>query len=94
MGAMTTTTQPILAVNAGSSSLKFALHACAVPAPDPAAALADAILSGHAQGLEPGGTARFKWQLGDASDSFALDAAGAPGSTFDRAARVANRQLL
>lgn len=67
----------ILAVNAGSSSLKFALHACE-PEPDwrsPAALpTADAVLTGHVQGLEPGGTPRLRWQVGAQKGGHALDA--------------------
>ena len=76
----------ILAVNAGSSSLKFALYPRATHADGdaaPAAApLVDAILTGHAQGLEPGGTPRFKWRRGADAGSVELAADGSP---FDRA---------
>ena len=57
---------PILAVNAGSSSLKFARHprADASHASSAIEALADPILTGHAQGLEPGGRPRLERQRG------------------------------
>ncbi len=66
----------ILAVNAGSSSLKFALHPCALGQPAGSSAdveLPDAVLTGHVQGLEPGGTPRLRWQVGADTGSRALD---------------------
>ncbi|GAA3986661.1 acetate/propionate family kinase [Comamonas faecalis] len=47
----------ILAVNAGSSSLKFSLH------PLKNGEVLPDILSGQVQGLEPGGTPALDWQL-------------------------------
>lgn len=88
---------PILAVNAGSSSLKFSLHphAPAVEADGPltepsTALLADAILTGHVQGLEPGGAPRFKWRRGADSGDARLD----PGEHPFDAALLALRDVL
>ena len=47
----------ILAVNAGSSSLKFSLH------PLDGGQVAPSVLSGNIEGLEPGGTAQMGWSL-------------------------------
>ena len=73
----------ILAVNAGSSSLKFALHAYATAPParsSAAAELADAALTGHVQGLEPGGTPRLRWQVGTLTGGRALEPVAADGA--------------
>ena len=70
----------MLAVNAGSSSLKFALHPCEPGQPgQPMKPLtdstpADAVLTGHAQGLEPGGTPRLRWHVGPQTGGHALEA--------------------
>lgn len=64
----------ILAVNAGSSSLKFSLHPLSggqVQAP---------VLSGNIEGLEPGGTPQMRWRSASGTQSRAL-AAGA-GDVF------------
>ncbi|MBB4845748.1 acetate kinase [Paucibacter oligotrophus] len=62
----------ILAVNAGSSSLKFGLYALGARHPH---------LSGSFEGLEPGGTPRLK-QAGQAEQALALSAGQTP---FDAA---------
>lgn len=49
----------ILAVNAGSSSLKFAVHPC------PQGQVQQAVLTGTVQGLEPGGVPDMTWQQGN-----------------------------
>lgn len=86
---------PILAVNAGSSSLKFALYPRA-PIGDPVTTqptLADPILTGHAQGLEPGGTPRIKCSLGEEPLAVRLDHATEGGNAFDRALATLRRVL-
>lgn len=49
----------ILAVNAGSSTLKFAVYPC------PQGQVQQAVLSGTVQGLEPGGVPDMTWQEGN-----------------------------
>jgi len=75
----------ILAVNAGSSTLKFSLH------PRHAMQAQASVLSGNIQGLEPGGTPEMGWSFNGVSHRQAL-APGA-GSPFARAL-VALRTLL
>ena len=47
----------ILAVNAGSSSLKFSLH------PRYGEEVGPSVLTGNIQGLEPGGTPEMGWSF-------------------------------
>jgi len=75
----------ILAVNAGSSTLKFSLH------PRHGADVRPSVLTGNIQGLEPGGTPEMGWSFNGASHQQAL-ATGA-GSSFARAL-AALRTLL
>jgi len=75
----------ILAVNAGSSTLKFSLHPC-----QGNHALAS-VLGGNIQGLEPGGTPEVGWSFNGVSHQQAL--ATGEGSPFARAL-VALRTLL
>lgn len=74
----------ILAVNAGSSSLKFSLHPLVdghVEAP---------ALTGNIEGLEPGGSPRMRWKQGDASQNrqLAASATGESGDGIDIFARA------
>ena len=84
----------ILAVNAGLSSPKLALyprkHATAAAAP--ADALADPILTGHAQGLGPGGTPHFQCRCGGEVLAVALDGDD-KANPFDRALFTLRRVL-
>jgi acetate kinase len=75
----------ILAVNAGSSTLKFSLH------PRHGAQALPSVLSGNIQGLEPGGAPEMGWSFNGASHKQALPAG--EGSPFARAL-VALRDLL
>ena len=75
----------ILAVNAGSSTLKFSLH------PRHSAQALPSVLSGNIQGLEPGGAPEMGWSFNGASHKQALPAG--EGSPFARAL-VALRDLL
>lgn len=75
----------ILAVNAGSSTLKFSLH------PRSGAQALPSVLSGNIQGLEPGGTPDMGWSFNGVSHQQAL--AAGEGSPFARAL-VALRNLL
>ena len=75
----------ILAVNAGSSTLKFSLHPIAAGAVQPC------ILSGTIQGLEPGGAPDMRWTLEGATQQRALQADGA--DSFG-AALTSLRELL
>lgn len=76
----------ILSINAGSSSLKFALYPLADQAGGRALleSVGPALLSGEAQGLEPAGRPVLRWQHGDGGGQVDL-ATGAPGQAFDRA---------
>lgn len=77
----------ILAVNAGSSSLKFALY------PRQADGVGVSLLTGLAEGLEPGGQAQMRWSRpGQASGTATL--AAAPGASAMDAALSALRALL
>lgn len=67
----------ILAVNAGSSSLKFSLH------PRHGAEVLPSVLTGNIQGLEPGGVPEMGWSFNGVAHQQAL-AEGA-GSAFARA---------
>ena len=71
-------TMAILALNAGSSSLKFALHPL-----DALGAAAPARLAGTIAGLEPGGTPRLAWRDGEGSGDTVLPAG--VGDGFERA---------
>lgn len=75
----------ILAVNAGSSTLKFSLH------PRHGALALPSVLSGNIQGLEPGGLPEMGWSFNGVSHKQALVAGD--GSPFARAL-VALRSLL
>lgn len=67
----------VLSVNAGSSSLKFALY------PLQGGAVLPVAMSGSIQGLEPGGEPRLEWRQGTASLRQALPPGG--GGPFERA---------
>ncbi len=67
----------ILAVNAGSSTLKFSLH------PLNAGQVQPSVLTGNIQGLEPGGTPEMGWTLAGQSQRQVLPAGA--GSPFQRA---------
>ncbi|MFM8577025.1 MAG: acetate/propionate family kinase [Limnohabitans sp.] len=56
----------ILSVNAGSSSLKFAVH------PVQSGQVGDAVLTGSFEGLEPGGQAKWRWTAGRQTHSEVL----------------------
>lgn len=75
----------ILAVNAGSSTLKFSLH------PRHVAQALSSVLSGSIQGLEPGGTPEMGWRFNGVSHQQAL--AAGEGSPF-AGALAALRTLL
>ena len=75
----------ILAVNAGSSTLKFSLH------PRHGLLALPSVLSGNIQGLEPGGAPEMGWSFNGVSHQQAL--AAGEGSPFARAL-VALRNLL
>ncbi len=64
-------TSAILCVNAGSSSLKFAVY------PVQGQDVADALLTGSFEGLEPGGRPWMGWRLHQESHRQALDAGSA-----------------
>lgn len=79
----------ILAVNAGSSSLKFAVY------PVRHSEVLDCVLSGNVQGLEPGGRPELGWRFQGQSHRQALLAPGAaPGADPFQAALQSLRQLL
>jgi acetate kinase len=61
----------ILAVNAGSSTLKFSIHALRD------GQVTARVLSGIIQGLEPGGTLELKWRVGARESSLPLQPDGA-----------------
>ncbi|MBK6324114.1 acetate/propionate family kinase [Candidatus Aalborgicola defluviihabitans] len=75
----------ILAVNAGSSSLKFSLY------PRHADQILASVLSGSIQGLEPHGTPEMGWTFNGVSHQQLLQDGN--GSTFERAL-LALRSLL
>ena len=64
----------ILAVNAGSSSLKFSMH------PLQQGAVQPSILSGNIEGLEPGGSPVMGWNYQGQSQQQVLTAASGAGS--------------
>lgn len=67
----------ILAVNAGSSTLKFSLH------PRHGDQVRPSVLTGNIQGLEPGGTPEMGWTFNGVSHQQALPSG--EGSAFARA---------
>ncbi len=75
----------ILAVNAGSSTLKFSLH------PRNGTDVRPSVLAGNIQGLEPGGTPEMGWSFNGVSHQQGLEAG--TGSSFARAL-TALRTLL
>ena len=75
----------ILAVNAGSSTLKFSLH------PRHGTQALPSVLSGNIQGLEPGGAPEMGWSFNGTAHKQALPAG--EGSSFARALK-ALRDLL
>ena len=75
----------ILAVNAGSSTLKFSLH------PRHGAHALLSVLSGNIQGLEPGGTPEMGWSFNGVPHQQAL--AAGDGSPFARALAALGRLL-
>ena len=75
----------ILAVNAGSSSLKFSLH------PLSGAEVHAPVLTGNIEGLEPGGSPQMRWRSGSDSQSRAL---ASDGSDAFGTALQSLRQLL
>jgi acetate kinase len=75
----------ILAVNAGSSSLKFSLHEVHQ------AQASKPVLSGVAEGLEPGGSPACTWTVGRTKHSRALALSG--GSEFSSALRHLGKLL-
>jgi len=75
----------ILAVNAGSSTLKFSLH------PRHRTDVRPSVLTGNIQGLEPGGTPEMGWSFNGVSHQQTL--ADGAGSAFARAL-AALRTLL
>ena len=79
----------ILAVNAGSSSLKFAVY------PVRHSEVLDCVLSGNVQGLEPGGRPELGWRFQGQSHRQALLVPGAAhGADPFQAALQSLRQLL
>ncbi|HQY38513.1 MAG TPA: acetate/propionate family kinase [Giesbergeria sp.] len=76
----------ILAVNAGSSTLKFSVH----PVRDGQACAP--MLTGSIQGLEPGGTPAMDWTLGGQRQQRALPA-GDPDTAFARALQALHELL-
>jgi len=77
----------ILAVNAGSSSLKFSMHPVLQGQVQPAA------LSGNIEGLEPGGKPQLGWTFQGQSHRQDLPANPDGGDSFDQAL-VSLRELL
>lgn len=75
----------ILAVNAGSSTLKFSLH------PVERGEVRACVLSGSVEGLEPGGAPTLRWSTNGATQLTTLPAAGA--DTFE-SALLSLRELL
>ena len=67
----------ILAVNAGSSTLKFSIH------PREGGRVLPSVLSGNIQGLEPGGNAEVTWTTQGQFHREALDTTG--GDSFGKA---------
>ncbi len=78
----------ILAVNAGSSSLKFSLH------PVQQGQVQPGVLSGNIQGLEPGGSPEMGWDYQGANQKQALPAADASNTDAFKRALASLRQLL
>ena len=79
----------ILAVNAGSSSLKFSLHPLLQGQVQPG------VLSGNIQGLEPGGSPEMGWSYQGQSQQKQLDMAGLPvGASAFKQALGSLRELL
>ena len=76
----------VLAVNAGSSSLKFALY------PEQQAQAGPALLTGSFEGLEPQGQPRLRWTWQGQPHSEALR--GAQGDPFDTALARLQHLLL
>ena len=84
----TKTNQPtmaILAVNAGSSTLKFSVH------PVQQGVVLPGVLTGNIQGLEPGGTPEMGWAFQGKSQNQALEPGA--GDPFQRALRALNALL-
>jgi acetate kinase len=77
----------ILAVNAGSSSLKFSVHLVQSHRVQPS------VLSGNIEGLEPGGSAQMGWSYQGQSQRQALPAKTDGGDAFDQAL-TSLRELL
>lgn len=75
----------ILAVNAGSSTLKFSIH------PLQAARVQPSVMSGSIQGLEPGGAPMLGWTFQGQQHSRQLPVTGA--DPFDRALHSLNELL-
>lgn len=82
---MSTTPDAILAVNAGSSSLKFALY------PRHGREIGAARLSGNIEGLEPGGAPVIKLSGKDGNSSESLGASY--GDSFERALNALDQAL-
>ena len=82
---MSASAQSILAVNAGSSSLKFALYPCQ---PD---GVGDATLTGTIEGLEPGGAARLRVNVDGKKSEQALHIEGE--NRFDAALQALDALL-
>jgi len=84
----------VLTVNAGSSSLKFALYPLlgAAEGANPAARVGAPALAGVVEGLEPRGAPRLRWRAGAEEGAEAVAAEGGEGP-FDAALR-ATRALL
>lgn len=81
-----TATQAVLAVNAGSSSLKFALYPIETPG-----SVGLARLSGQVDGLQPGGRPCLQWRSGPAAER--RDLTSLDGDAFS-AALTAVHQVL
>ena len=75
----------ILAVNAGSSTLKFSVHALQAGQVQPS------VLTGSIQGLEPGGSAEMGWSFQAQAQRRRLDTTG--GDPFHQAL-ISLRELL
>lgn len=84
----------ILAINAGSSSLKFALYP--LQKGSGAEAVSPATLSGSIEGLQPGGQPRLGWRASDADHGEMLlpPTAGEPFSTALEALQALLQQKL
>jgi len=77
----------ILAVNAGSSSLKFSMHPLA------SGQVQASVLSGNIEGLEPGGKPVMGWRFQGKSQQQALPVEGKGGDSFAQALKSL-RELL